>query len=767
MEIEGGTREEYAAVSREIAEAQPTSFRAWWITLLAHRNASIEVRVDLFERALNHLPWSYKLWYHFLVETVEALRNECLLSPRFAVADTRFEQALSYLPKMPRLWLLYADFLAARRLITRTRTIYDRALQTLPVSQHEKVWTQYRQWVMSIDSMATTRTVLRRYIKLNPEYKEEYADFLIEKGDFNEAARILVQILNDEGFASPSGRSEYQQFMHLVQIIAENPAQIRDVDGPAVIRQGLSRYTDEVGNLWVQLSGFYVRQGLFDEARNAFEEALESVVTARDFGLVFNAYVKFEEEMLNLLAEADEEATDDRALLGQINEVLGLPPEKVEETVDPREKAVEQGLTRLEKLLERRPLLLSDCLLRQNKDNVKEWLRRLTLVASDTSTLLKTYGEALTQVDPKKADGDFSAIWLSFADFYRRHDDLKNANLILHRASGVIFRRNEEQVLVWQHWVEVLLQCGFVADAFEVLKTALFRRKVDQTDPNHAAVTYVAHSPKLWALYADLERTFGTFETTRAVYRRAVDLKVVTPYMLLNFADFLATAHYYEEAFKAYESGLALFTWPALYDVWLVYLTKFVERHGAEKPERARDLFEKVLAECPADRSAIFYSLYSRFEETHGLLNHSVEVLDRMTSAVPYEEKLEAFNLYIAKVGTFLGITKTRPIFEKAIGALKEKEVIMIGLRYSALERKLGEIDRARGIYVHLSQFTDPSLDLYSLWRTWEEFEVHHGNEDTYREFMRIRRSVQAKYALAPPTLDQIKERIQAEEAKK
>lgn len=33
-----------------------------------------------------------------------------------------------------------------------------------------------------------------------------------------------------------------------------------------------------------------------------------------------------------------------------------------------------------------------------------------------------------------------------------------------------------------------------------------------------------------------------------------------------------------------------------------------------------------------------------------------------------------------------------------------------------------------------------------AFWQTWKHFEVQHGNEDTIREMLRIRRSVQATY---------------------
>ena len=66
-------------------------------------------------------------------------------------------------------------------------------------------------------------------------------------------------------------------------------------------------------------------------------------------------------------------------------------------------------------------------------------------------------------------------------------------------------------------------------------------------------------------------------------------------------------------------------------------------------------------------------------------------------------------------------------------------------LKYAELETKLGEIDRARAIFSHGSQMSDPRTSK-SYWKAWQEFEVRHGNEDTFREMLRIKRSVQAQY---------------------
>ena len=45
-------------------------------------------------------------------------------------------------------------------------------------------------------------------------------------------------------------------------------------------------------------------------------------------------------------------------------------------------------------------------------------------------------------------------------------------------------------------------------------------------------------------------------------------------------------------------------------------------------------------------------------------MNHAIEIYDRMVFNVDYKDKMEAYNIYIAKVGTYLGITKTRAVFE-------------------------------------------------------------------------------------------------------
>lgn len=156
--------------------------------------------------------------------------------------------------------------------------------------------------------------------------------------------------------------------------------------------------------------------------------------------------------------------------------------------------------------------------------------------------------------------------------------------------------------------------------------------------------------------------------------------------------------------------------------------------------------------------------MYSEIEENYGLLNHSIEILDRMVDVLEAKEKPQAFNLYISKVTKYLGVTRTRPIYKKALENLKGMEFMKFGLRFALLEKKLGEIDRARQVFGYIGQACDPDRDDMQFWEQYEEFEIQSGNEDTFKEMMRLKRTMQNKFTMMPPSIEAIEARIKKED---
>lgn len=155
--------------------------------------------------------------------------------------------------------------------------------------------------------------------------------------------------------------------------------------------------------------------------------------------------------------------------------------------------------------------------------------------------------------------------------------------------------------------------------------------------------------------------------------------------------------------------------------------------------------------------------MYGKLEEDFGLAKRAMSIYERATQVVASEDKLEVcafpvmvmrswnvkrqqmFTVYIAKATANYGLPATRPIYERALEVLPDKQTAEMCLRFAALERKLGEIDRARAIFAHASQFCDPRVNP-KFWAEWNSFEIETGSEDTFREMLRIKRSVQAQF---------------------
>jgi pre-mRNA-splicing factor SYF1 len=256
-------------------------------------------------------------------------------------------------------------------------------------------------------------------------------------------------------------------------------------------------------------------------------------------------------------------------------------------------------------------------------------------------------------------------------------------------------------------------------------------------------------SIRVWNLYLDLEESLGNFDTCKAAYLRCIELGVATPQHVLNFSAYLLEQKFFEEAFSAYEKGLALFYFPSPHakPVWSEYLKQFHERYGGTKIERSRELFERCLEDCPEEFVGEYLMSYAALEDEHGLAKRALGVYERCAKLVPDKEKLAAYQLYIAKAEAFFGPTATRPIYEAAIAALQDNDSAVICLAYADLEKRLGEVDRARAAMQFGAQLVDPGRDKMGYWNAWHEFEVSHGNEETFRDMLRIKRSVSAAFS--------------------
>ncbi|KAL0012683.1 hypothetical protein SO802_007791 [Lithocarpus litseifolius] len=779
----------------------PFSLKLWWRYLIARSDAAFKKRFIIYERALKALPGSYKLWHAYLRERLDLVRNLPISHSQYKTLNNTFERALVTMHKMPRIWIMYLQTLTHQKLVTQTRRTFDRALCALPVTQHERVWEPYLIFVSQKGvPIETSLRVYRRYLKYDPSHIEEFIEFLVNSSLWQEASERLASVLNDDGFYSIKGKTKHRLWLELCDLLTKHANEVSGLNVDAIIRGGIRKFTDEVGRLWTSLAEYYIRRNLHEKARDVFEEGIMSVVTVRDFSVIFDSYTQFEESMLTFKIESmssSDEEDEEEGEGGKENGVEGKKMDQDDEDEDVRldvnlsmaklekkilngfwlhdDKDVDLRIARLDYLINRRPELANSVLLRQNPHNVEQWHRRVKLFEGDPKKQILTYTEAVRTIDPMKAVGKPHTLWVNFARLYEKHSDLVNARVIFDKAVQVNYKAVDHLASVWCEWAEMELRHQNFKGALELMRRATAEPSVEvkrrvAADGNEPVQIKLYRSLKLWTFYVDLEESLGTLESTRTVYERILDLRIATPQIILNYAFLLEEHKYFEDAFKVYERGVKIFKYPHVKDIWVTYLSKFVKRYGKAKLERARELFEHAVEMAPADAVKPLYLQYAKLEEDYGLAKRAMKVYDQATKAVPNNEKLSMYEIYIARAAEIFGVPKTREIYEQAIeSGLPDKDVKTMCLKYAELEKSLGEIDRARAIYVFASQFADPRSDV-DFWNKWHEFEVQHGNEDTFREMLRIKRSVSASYSqthfILPEYLMQKDQRLNLDDAR-
>ncbi|KAH9748469.1 TPR REGION domain-containing protein [Citrus sinensis] len=767
----------------------PFSLKLWWRYLVAKREAPFKKRFVIYERALKALPGSYKLWHAYLIERLSIVKNLPITHPEYETLNNTFERALVTMHKMPRIWIMYLETLTSQKFITKARRTFDRALCALPVTQHDRIWEIYLRFVEQEGiPIETSLRVYRRYLKYDPSHIEDFIEFLVKSKLWQEAAERLASVLNDDQFYSIKGKTKHRLWLELCDLLTTHATEISGLNVDAIIRGGIRKFTDEVGRLWTSLADYYIRRELFEKARDIFEEGMMTVVTVRDFSVIFDSYSQFEEIMVSAkMAKPDlsvEEEEDDEEHGSAEDEDIRLDvnlsmAEFVKKVLNGfwlhDVKDVDLRLARLEHLMNRRPELANSVLLRQNPHNVEQWHRRVKIFEGNPTKQILTYTEAVRTVDPMKAVGKPHTLWVAFAKLYETYKDIANARVIFDKAVQVNYKTVDHLASIWCEWAEMELRHKNFKGALELMRRATaepsveVRRRV-AADGNEPVQMKLHKSLRLWTFYVDLEESLGNLESTRAVYERILDLRIATPQIIINYALLLEEHKYFEDAFRVYERGVKIFKYPHVKDIWVTYLSKFVKRYGKTKLERARELFENAVETAPADAVKPLYLQYAKLEEDYGLAKRAMKVYDQATKAVPNHEKLGMYEIYIARAAEIFGVPKTREIYEQAIeSGLPDKDVKAMCLKYAELEKSLGEIDRARGIYVFASQFADPRSDT-EFWNRWHEFEVNHGNEDTFREMLRIKRSVSASYSqthfILPEYLMQKDQRLSIDDAK-
>jgi len=281
--------------------------------------------------------------------------------------------------------------------------------------------------------------ILRRRCQYDPSLREDFADVCcpvnaadeiegagavgesdtvtkrVHLNQPGEAAKIYQELLNDPEYMSPRGTSRHELWQKLCELCSSYPNETRSagVDFEHIIRNALdegsgstlfsttdestkkskSFFNEVQGTLYLHLAKYHTHAGQFNKVRSVYAESIANVTTVRDFSLAFDAAVRFEEGVCSaIMAQMGEDELEhasngidkfdsDPSLQIDLNDLMPVS--------DNANKSSELNwtLSRLEMLLEKRPLMLNRVLLRQNPHNVGEWLKRAELLKSKSNML--------------------------------------------------------------------------------------------------------------------------------------------------------------------------------------------------------------------------------------------------------------------------------------------------------------------------------------------------------------------------------------------
>lgn len=701
-----------------------------WLRYIQHLNSRSAPRQEqwlLYERALLIIPISFKLWKMYLDDRVEVLTSSRsfelfsdyeLLKKEVSITNGAFERALNYLPLCIRIYLDYAHFLLSQRKISKMINVLDKALKTLPILQHHRIWQLYvRVGDFLGEKCPLTRHLLwKRYLKLEPSVNNyiKFVDVCIEAKLFDEAAFSLEKLAEELDV-----ENSQQHLMRLSNLVIEcPPTAMPTFPVDDFLRKMIEKCPKMHGQLWSTLGTFYVRIGDLEKAESIFEEALVKVIGSKDFAQVFEAYAKLEETMLILFENGTDGSEGDES-----------------ESID--FEFLEKTMNLLNSLIERRPLLLVEARLRQFPNKIPLWLKKIEIVKNSTCDdvqIERTFEEAMLKINDKKYSPH--QIYLEFAK-YKKEKSIDFKELLegaksCHREAAF--------------WIEWSLLVDNINEKMEILKKGC-KRNLKNRD--------------LWIYYLDfLESSFynksSTEQDVTLVYEEMADNKIVTVDHFVNYACFLQMTRNVEiddSILQIYHRGIQHFGYPTSFELWNILLPKAVNYWGENKFERVRELFEEALKNCPLQYIHSIYVLYGDAEEKHGLARNAIHIYQRAALAGGDSiKRIELFNLAINKAKKLIGPVGCRPIFEAAISpqaGLLDHQARHFVLEFAGLEVMLGEIDRARTLFGYGAQLADPTRE-EEYWKKWNEFEVKNGDETSFREMLRVKRAVQAKFDQNP-----------------
>lgn len=744
----------------QLAKSRDDS-RLWIEYYQAKRQDDIYGRIFVIERAVRNCSNSVELWSQYIDLVVELGQSlSCYHNKyQFEMINKIFERSLQNLTNNDEIWIKYLRFLIDKQLhqVSKIRNLFDCCLSNVSTSIHGKIWQLYLQFADSIGGI-TASNIYKRYL-LFEDKKNLDIDNIIEKfkifNDDIQACKFYQLVLNDPNkyTLSKSLLVLWQEYIDLQFEIGLNKSDsLWDIQFESIVLDAIARFPDQLGKCFLTLTEFLTRRGNFIKARFYYDKGLKSCMTVPDFVMIYNAYVDFELSVLNGFHQNSE-------------------------TID----EFKFRLNYYEMLLSNRSILLNDVRLRNDINDLDVWFDRLQLFKDDLDYNLKTYAMALTRINPIHAhsssnniNNKFSKLWIDYANVYGSKGDFKTANLVFSKAVTSVFPSIDQLSEVYIKWSEMLLESPEEPEekAISVIANVLMKPNTKKLDSE----SKIRESSRLWNFYFELLESLvdNAEESGERIsqlidgFEKCVQMKLATPQMFLNLANTLRSWNLHSKSYTIYERALEVFPDDFINaEIWSTYLKQILD--DKLQLDRVLSLFDDCLFSSE-NRIAghlckPIASLYIEFLETNEpgfkLFGILTKVIKRLRDSLDqdsllkterdqiYKDKYDLCALLVSKAILLDDINFKREILEDIMNdnQLRLNELIEFSNMFIDLEIKQGSLKRARVLFEHITSLTNPQSNLMKpVWDKWEAFELEHGDENNFKEMIRLKRQLMKEH---------------------
>ncbi|KAG7660426.1 SYF1 [[Candida] subhashii] len=761
-----------------------------WLSYLNHvtsnQSASIAFHKQVFilHRATTAIPRSKQLWQTYIKLLLDHSNQLNYTSHKDQLHNINkiFERAITSLLHVPGdvsidIWKPFLEFLMKTQIneVSYIRRTFNKCLRGLPLNQHKFIWSMYLEFADFIGGLTAIKIYSKylqyldpqvlRGIKDNegsgPSNLEDFIYKFIEFGANKEIFLKLYQLIlskPDDYLGLP--KSPVQYLFEYIDLLMDSS--IPDLYFDDIIQDSITQFPDQIANLYAKLSAFYKQRGNPEKVRYYYDKGLKESLTVQDFTMIYDHYTEFEEQELNILAAK----LDSDANLSSLFDFK---------------------MNKFEKLINDRELLLNDMMLRQNPNNLDVWFTRFEIYKDDLTNLIKTYADALKSINPLKVsttnNHKLNQIWIKYASIYSNNGDYKTADFIYSKSILSQYIHPDELADLYITWCEMLLgTTEFNEDKpIEILDEILYREYSDintmeYSDPSIPVQKRITKSPTLWSFYIDLLESFidnkeqtVEIEKVCTAYDQLIKLKIATVKNIISYAEFLENWQYYERSLTIYERGLKIFQDPIIkYEIWKVYIAKIINSPITIEIERVRDLFENCLDDIPPHLMKPILIIYSKYEQDHGYVINSIKVL---TESIPKisqaqsspsfpindrkqlaSQKLDIYIMILAKLDEIQDIPQYRQFAQQAIQdqyfSLAQLSQLFIH-HFLKLETRQPQSQqqkqRIRELFKYVTNLAHPDK-LSQVWQAWEDYELEQGDESSFKDMLRIKRTVAGEF---------------------